>query len=102
MGRHRREFGTCRQQGGEVEDQFDAELRQHALEQTAIEDRAGDLPIHFAGNRGIQTAHVERDNRALPLLGEPRDQSVTNLAAGAGDEHDRFAHARIILTDLPW
>ena len=33
--RHRRELGARRQQRGEVKDQLDLELREHALEQAA-------------------------------------------------------------------
>ena len=34
---------------------------------------------------------------AIAAFGEPIDEAVADLAAGAGDEHDRLAHARIIL-----
>jgi hypothetical protein len=33
----------------------------------------------------------------MGLPGEPLDEAVADLAARAGDEHDGFAHARIIL-----
>ena len=63
----------------------------------SIENRAGDLAVDLPGDRGIERREVERDDRAVGLLGEAIDQAVADLAAGAGDEHDRFAHARIIL-----
>ena len=39
----RRELGARRQQRGEVEDEIDFELRQDALEQVGVGDRAGEL-----------------------------------------------------------
>jgi hypothetical protein len=73
-----------------MEDQLDLELRQHALEQAAIEDRAGDLALDPGGNRGVETRDVERDDRAMRLPGETLDQPVADLAAGAGNQDDRF------------
>ena len=39
---------------------------------------------------------VERHDRALGAFGETLDEAVTDLAAGPGDEDDRFAHPGII------
>ena len=90
----RRELRPRRQQRREMKDQLDLELREDPLEGASIENRAGDLAIDLAGNRGIERREVERDDRALGLLGKAIDQSVADLAAGAGDEHDGFAHAQ--------
>ena len=77
-----------------MEDQLDLKLREDPLERTSIENRAGDLAIDLPGNRGIQWREVQCDDRTLGLLGKAIDQSVPDLAIGAGDEHDRFAHAQ--------
>jgi hypothetical protein len=63
----------------------------------AIEDRAGDLTVDARGDGRIEARDIERDDGALRLTREPIDQAVSDFAARAGDEHDRFAHARIIL-----
>ena len=46
--------------------------------------------LAIAGSSGA-TSSVTMARSAS--LGEPSDQAVTDLAAGAGDEHDRFTHA---------
>ena len=92
MRRDRRELGAGRKQRREMEDELDLELGEHALEHAAIENRAGDLAVDLAGDRRIETRDVERDDGAVRLAGEPLDETVTDLAAGAGDEHDWFAH----------
>ena len=97
VSRHRREFGSGGQQRGQVEDQLDPEFRQHPFEETAIQDRARDLVVDLVRDRRVEPAHVERDDRTVATLGQTRDQPVANLAAGAGDEHNGFAHARIIV-----
>ena len=58
----------------------------------AIEDRAGDLAVDLRGDRRIESASSRGDDRALGLVGQTVDQAVADLAVGAGDEHDRFAH----------
>ena len=90
----RRELGPRRQQGCEMKDQLDLKLREDPLEGTSIENRAGDLAIDLPGNKGIQWREVQCDDRTLGLLGKAIDQSVPDLAIGAGDEHDGFAHAQ--------
>ena len=47
----------------------------------------------FAGHPRIEAADVERDDRAVAAFGQSRDEAVADLAAGAGDEDDRFTHA---------
>jgi hypothetical protein len=88
-----RELGARGQDRGEVEDQLDLELREHALERAAIEDRAGDLAVHLRRNRRIQAGDIERHDRAMRLAGEPVDETVADLASGAGYEHDGFPHS---------
>src|SRR5947207_1081878 len=91
MSGRRREFAARREQGGEVEDEVDLVLGQHPVEQLRVEDRAdvllADERCQFRGDR----VEIERDNRALGVAAEATDEAVTDLAAGPGDKHDRFA-----------
>jgi hypothetical protein len=94
---HRRELGPGREQRREMKDELDLELGEDALEHAAIENRAGDLAVDLRRDRGLEGGDVERDDGPRGLPGEAFDETVSDLAAGAGDEHDGFAHARIIL-----
>ena len=97
MRGHRCELRPRRQQRGQMKHQLDAKFRQHPLEHAAIEDRSRNLAIDLGGDRAVEPVQIERHDGAIAALGEPRDQPVANLAAGAGDEDNWFAHARIIL-----
>ena len=97
MRRDRRELGAGRKQRREMKDELDLELGEDALEHAAIENRARDLAVDLAGDRRFETGDVEGDDGAVRLAGEALDETVTDLAAGAGDEHDWFPHPRIIL-----
>ena len=87
----RRELGPGGQQRGEVEDEIDLELREHALEQVGVGDRAGELAAHerrrlaSSGARSMVTI-----GRAG--AGQPRDQAVADLAAGPGHQRDGRPH----------
>ena len=56
----RRELGARREQRREVKDEIDLELGQHALEQVAVGDRAGELALHQPGQRGLERGDVDR------------------------------------------
>ena len=58
----RRELRARRQQRGEVEDQLDPELGEHAFEHAAIEDRPGDLAVDLRRRWRIERRDVERDD----------------------------------------
>ncbi len=88
----RRELGTRREQRGQVVDGLDLELRQDALEQRLVHDRAGELALHHPAERGIERVHVQRDDRVRARAGEVRDQAVADLATGAGDEDNGFSN----------
>jgi hypothetical protein len=80
-------------------DRIDLELRHDALEQRVIEYRAGELALHEAGQRRLERVDVQRDDGAIAAGRQPFDQAVADLAAGAGDEDNRFAnHAEAPVT----
>ena len=95
--RHRRELGARREERGEVKHELDLKLREYPLEDAAIEDRSGDLAIDLGRDRWIETRDVERDDGAIGLARQAIDQAMTDLAAGAGNEHNGFAHGEIIV-----
>ncbi len=95
--RDRRELGARREERREVKHELDLELREDSLEDAAIENRSGDLAIDLWRDRWIETRDVERDDGAIGLARQAIDQAMTDLAAGAGDEHDGFAHGEIIV-----
>ena len=80
-----------------MEHEVDLELGEDALEQRRVEDRAGELAVdHAARAPGSSGVEVERDDGSAAVSGEARDEAVADLAAGAGDEDDRFAeHGRL-------
>ena len=51
----------------------------------------------FGAIAGSRRRDVERDDGAIGLARQPIDQPVADLAAGAGNEHDGFAHGEIIV-----
>ena len=61
-------------------------------------------PVNSRGDQrrqaGVERVDVEGDDRAAAGLGEPGDQAVADLAAGAGDEDDGLAHRPSILAAL--
>lgn len=75
-----------------MKDQLDPKLGQHSLEQSAIEDRSGDLAVDSAANRRIQPVEIQRDDAAIAAFRKPVNEPVANLAAGSGDENNGFAH----------
>src|SRR6185295_14629998 len=91
-----RELRPCREQRREMKDALDGELRQDALEQIDVGDRAGELACDERRER-----LVERDDRRSRRR-KPRDETVADLAAGAGDEDDRFTHTHSRSTQRPW
>jgi hypothetical protein len=83
-----RELAARREQRGQVENEVHLELGQDALEQVVVEDRARVLLLDQGRLRRIERLQVEGDDRAAAVPGEPLDQAVADLAAGAGNEHD--------------
>ncbi len=87
MRRHRRELRACGEQGGEVIHRVDLELGQYPIEKARVGDRAGELALHLARQRGRQRVEIDGDNRVAPALDELINQSVADFSAGARDEH---------------
>ena len=84
-----------------MKDRVDLELREDAIEQRAsviepVNSRCTSLAS--AGSSGFRSS-VTIELR--PSLDELLDESVTNLAAGARDEHHRFPHHASCLARLP-
>src|SRR5262247_4068638 len=75
-----------------MEDAIHFELCHHAFEQRLVGDRPGDLAIDLPGDRFVQAGDVDGDDVAIAALGEAIDEPVADLAAGAGDDRDRFPH----------
>jgi hypothetical protein len=50
-----------------AKDELDLEFREHAVEEIAVENRAGDLTVDFRPDRGVETRDVERDDAAVGL-----------------------------------
>ena len=92
VGGHRRELGTGRQQRGQVKNQVDLELRENALEQVLVENRAGELAVHQPRDVRVERVHVEGHNCLVALLGEVGDQGMANFAISAGYQNNLFAH----------
>ena len=90
----RRELGAGRQQRREMKDEADLEFREQAIEQVGVGDRPGEDPRHERHERGVERVDVERDDGGTGG-GQPRDQTVPDLAARARDQRNRFAHPRI-------
>ncbi len=87
----RRELRARREQRREVKDQVHLELGQDALEQRAVGDRAGELAKDEPVQRRIERREIDGDNRAAGA-GQPGDQAVADLAAGAGHQGDGSTH----------
>ena len=62
--------------------EIDLELREHALEQVGVGNRAGELAVHQLVQVGVERRQIDGDDRAAGA-GQPRDQAVADLAAGA-------------------
>ena len=92
MRRHRRELRPGGQQRREMKNQVDLELRQDALEQVGVENRAGELAMHEARDVRVQRVDVERDNGLIALFGEIGHQRMADFAVGAGDQDNWFSH----------
>ncbi len=73
-------------------DRLHLELRQDALEQRLVHDRAGELALHELAERRFERVHVEGDDRLAAGRGEVRDQAVADLAARPRDEDYWFAN----------
>jgi hypothetical protein len=93
MRRQGGELGPRRQQRGEVKDALDFELGEHPLEQLSVVDGTGEFAADQRRERGIERADIERNDAGAGGR-QAGHQRVSNFAAGAGDEHDRFSHAR--------
>ncbi len=74
-----------------MEDESDLEFREQPIEQVRVGNRPGEDARHQRHERGIERMDVEGDDRRAGG-GKPRDQTVANLAARAGDQNDRFSH----------
>ena len=95
----RRELGARREQRGQVEDQIHLEFGHQTFQDGVVEDRPDHFAVDLAGDGVVEPRHVDRHDGAVAGLGEAIDQAVANLAAGAGDEHNRLSHPRIILNE---
>ena len=93
MRRRRRELGSRREQGGQVKHLLDLELGEDPFEQVDVGDRAGELARDERRERRIERADVDGDDRRAGSR-EAGDEAVTDFAAGAGDEDDRFTQLR--------
>jgi hypothetical protein len=80
-----------------VKHQLHLELGKGSLEDALVENRPRDLAIDLCRDGWFEAGDVERDDGPRGLTGQPFDETVSDLAAGAGDEHHGFAHAGIIL-----
>ena len=96
----RRELGACREQRREVKDAVHLELGEDALEEARIGDGSGELARREPREPALERRNVERDD-GRSGGGEPRDQAMTDFAAGPGDENDRFSQALILAEWLP-
>src|SRR5205814_6181539 len=67
-------------------------LGQNTVEDLRIEDGPGNLLANQSRQLAGQWVEIERDNRLTAGLGEARNEPVPDLAAGTGDEADRFTH----------
>ena len=93
----RRELRSRREQRREMEDEIDLELREHALEQVGVGNRAGELAMHQPVQVGVERRQIDRDDRTA-RAGQPRDQPVADLTAGAGHERDWCPHSWTVST----
>ena len=50
---------------------------------------------------GLEGLEVQRDDRTRAGGREAGDEAVTDLAAGAGDENDGFAHGLMLVLPNP-
>jgi hypothetical protein len=98
MSRHRGEFGPRRQQRGEMKDELDLELRQDAIEHVGVGNRAGEDAGHIRHQPGIERRDVEGDDRRAGRP-EASDEAVTDFAAGAGNQGDRFPHRPALILE---
>ena len=89
--RHRRELGPCGQQGRQVEHEIDLELGQHPIEHARVANRSGELARDQRCKRRVERAHVERDDERT-RRGQPRHETVADLAARARDQDGWLPH----------
>jgi hypothetical protein len=92
VGGQRRELGAGGQQRGEVEDEIHLELGEHPLEQCRVCDRAREFAPDERRQAIVEPGEVDGDDGA-PCAGQPRDETVTDLATSAGDQRDGRPHA---------
>src|SRR5262249_41161038 len=88
----RRELRARRQQGREVEDAVDLELREDAIEHRGVGDRSSELARDGRRERRLEPADVDGDERGS-CCRKARDEAVADLAARARNENDRFTHS---------
>jgi len=69
---------------------FDFELRQHAIEQRLVHDRADKLALHHPRQPGFERIHVERHDGLSPVGRQVGDQSVADLSARARNKCNWF------------
>ena len=79
-----------------MKNQIHLELGKHTLEQRGVGDRSGKFAEDEPVQRRIERRQVNRDDRAS-RAGQPCDQAVADLSAGAGHEDDWSTHAETIL-----
>jgi hypothetical protein len=88
------------EQRRQVEDHRDLELAPEPLEEVSVEDVAHASRRAAGGQRRLERAQVEGEDVEGAEVGEPVDEAVPHLAAGAGHEHDGPARHGSLLTGV--
>ena len=96
MRRQRREFRTGGEQRGKMEHAIHLELREHPVEQIVIGDRSGEFAANERRQLRVERVDVERDDGGFAAR-QAGDERMADLAARAGNQHDRFSHAQILV-----
>jgi hypothetical protein len=76
---------------GQVEDQINLELGQHAFEERRVGDGTGELPTHERRQVIVEPGEIDGDDGTAGP-GQPRDETVSDLATGSCDQGDRCPH----------
>jgi len=102
----RSELGAGREDGGEVVDPLHLVLREDSFEQMGLEDRTLIFVFDRCRQSVLEGLEVDGDDRGVSIRGEPLDQAVPDLAAGAGNQGYVLAHEapppRARFVDAPW
>ena len=72
------------------------ELGEHSVQQVRVGNRSEEFAANERRQLRIERVDVEGDDAGLATR-EAGDERVPDLAARAGNEHDRFSHAQILV-----